>query len=78
MGYAIFQMKNNKALDPNIMDFFMSFISLLLECYTNDNTILSKDFHNGTLPFHSLNYEVVIFVSKRKEAILWMLVLSFY
>jgi hypothetical protein len=64
---AVFLMENNKAPGPN--DFPMEFYQYFWEAIKPDLMTLFNDFHDGSLPLHSLNFEIITLLPKKAEVV---------
>jgi len=63
---AIFQMEHNKAPGPD--GFPAEFCQVFWDVIKEDLMALFQDFHQGTLPLHSLNFGTIILLPKKSEA----------
>jgi hypothetical protein len=63
---AIFQMEHNKAPGPD--GFPSEFYQAFWHVIKDDLMALFEDFHNGTLPLHSLNFGTIILLPKCNDA----------
>ena len=62
---AIFQMKHNKAPDPDSFpaEFYQVFLSLIKD----DLMAMFREFHAGNLPLFNLNFGTITLIPKQKE-----------
>ena len=65
---AIFQMELNKAPGPD--GFLAEFYQTFWEVIKPDLLALFNEFHQGSLPLHSLNFGVITLLPKKAEAIM--------
>jgi hypothetical protein len=63
---AIFEMKHNKAPDPD--GFLAEFYQFFWDVIKDDLMALFKEFHNGTLPLFKLNYGIITLLPKKNDA----------
>ena len=63
---AIFQMKNNTAPGPD--GFPLEFYQVFWNMLKGDLMALFEEFHRGSFPLHSLNFETIILLLKSKDA----------
>ena len=63
---AVFEMEHNKAPGPN--GFPAEFYQFFQETIKGDLMQLFYDFHQGTLPIHSLNFGVITLLPKKADA----------
>jgi hypothetical protein len=69
---AIFQMKHNKAPEPD--DFPIEFYQIFLKAIKGGFNNLFKDFYEDKLPLFSLNFGIIMLLPKQK----WQHILSNY
>jgi len=63
---AIYQMKNNTA--PGSDGFPLVFYQVFWNMLKGDLMVLFEEFHRGSFPLHSLNFETIILLLKSKDA----------
>ena len=63
---TIFQMEHNKAIGPD--GFPAEFYQVFWDVIKEDLMALFQDFHQGTLPLHSLNFGTIILLPKKSKA----------
>ena len=63
---AIFQLEHNKAPSPD--GFPAEFCQVFWNIIKDDLMALFREFHNGSLPLHSLNFGTIILLPKKSEA----------
>jgi hypothetical protein len=62
---AIFEIEHNKAPSPD--GFLAEFYQQFWEIIKPELMALFQEFHNGTLPLHSLNFGVITLLSKKRR-----------
>jgi hypothetical protein len=63
---AIFKMEHNKSPRPD--GYPAEFYQVFWEILKNDPMVLFQEFHKGNLPLYILNFGIIIFLPKCKEA----------
>jgi len=63
---AVFQMNHNKA--PGLEGFPSEFYQVFWETIKDDLMALFREFHNGSLPLHCLNFGTIILLPKQNDA----------
>lgn len=64
--HAILHMEHNKAPRPD--GFPAEFYQVFWEVIKNDLMAIFRDFYDGKLPLHSLNFGIISLLPKQKEA----------